>query len=86
MNENNTLTLRSPTEKPFTSVIFASYGTPTGTYPNFAIGSCHAANSQSIVKFYVIGQTTANIPATYAVFGDPCFGTSKYLIVVASTV
>jgi hypothetical protein len=83
--ENGTVTLTAPAGSTFTSVDFASYGTPTGTAPNFAIGGCHATNSVSVVQGYLIGQSgTINIPATNAVFGDPCNGTAKSLYITAT--
>ena len=83
--EDGTATLTAPAGATFTSVEFASYGTPSGTCGSFALGGCHATNSLSIVQGYLIGQTgTVNIPATNAVFGDPCGGTSKSLAVQAT--
>jgi hypothetical protein len=38
----------------------------------------------SVVSTYLLGQSgTVNIPATNAVFGDPCVGTGKRLYVQA---
>ena len=56
-NENQTLTFTAPNGSTFTSVDFASYGTPTSSGGDFVIGSCHATNSQSIVESYLIGNT-----------------------------
>ena len=81
-NENGSLVLNAPAGTYFTGVQFASYGTPTGTLGNYNIGSCHAANSSTVVSNLAIGQTTVTIPATDATFGDPCSGTSKSLAVV----
>lgn len=86
VSEGSTLQFTSPDGTPFVSVEFASYGTPTGTYPTFTIGSCHSVNSQSVVESYVLGQTSVSISATNTVFGgDPCFGSIKYLAVVTKT-
>ena len=84
--ENATLTLTAPAGTYFALVNFASYGTPTGTSPNFAINpSCHATTSQSVTESYLLGNTgSVSIPATNAVFGDPCVGTGKRLKVLAS--
>jgi len=68
-----------------TSIVFASFGTPTGSCGNFAIDpSCHANDSVSIVSNYCIGKSSCSIPATVSVFGDPCFGTVKRLYVQAA--
>lgn len=83
--ENGTATLTAPAGTTFTSVDFASYGTPTGTCGSFAIGGCHASNSVSVVQGYLIGQSgTINIPATNGVFGDPCSGIAKSLYIQAT--
>lgn len=85
VSENQTLNLTAPPGYEFTSVDFASYGTPTGTCGNFAIGPCHATTSQSVVEGYLLGnRETVSIPATNAVFGDPCGGTFKRLYVQAT--
>ena len=83
--EDSSVTMVAPAGSTFTSVEFASYGTPTGTCGAFALGGCHAVSSLSIVQGYLIGQSgTINIPATNAVFGDPCSGTPKRLYVQAT--
>jgi hypothetical protein len=83
--ENGTAVMTAPAGKVFTSVQFASYGTPTGTCGAFSLGACHATNSVTIVSGYLIGNGgTINIPATNAVFGDPCSGTAKFLYIQAT--
>jgi hypothetical protein len=62
---------------------FASYGTPTGTCGSYQVGSCNAANSTSIVQSYCIGKNSCSVPATTPIFGDPCYGTVKNLVVQA---
>ena len=62
---------------------FASYGTPTGACGKYTIGQCNAKNSTDIVTKYCIGKKTCMIPATTEEFGDPCYGTVKYLVVQA---
>ena len=83
-SENNILTLKAPAGALFTAVTFASYGTPYAMGNTFMQGSCHASSSQSQVEAYVLNQNTASIPATNAVFGDPCVGTYKRLAVQAT--
>jgi hypothetical protein len=83
--EDAIATLTAPAGSKFTSVEFASYGTPSGTCGAFAIGGCHAAASKTIVEGYLLGQTgTVSIPATNAVFTDPCIGTPKQLKIQAT--
>ena len=84
-NENQTLTITAPNGSTFTSVDFASYGTPTSSAGDFVIGSCHATNSQSILESYLIGNTgSISIQASNGVFGDPCSGVVKRLYVKAT--
>ncbi len=83
-NEGGIVNISAPEGTVFTSVNFASYGLPTGNCENFSLGSCHAANSKSIVEGYLLGENSANIPATNAVFGDPCNGTVKRLYIQAT--
>jgi hypothetical protein len=81
VNENGTLTLTAPGGTAFTSVAFASYGTPnTGTTP-YTQGACHAANSSTVVGNVFIGLNSASISASNGTFGDPCLGTGKQLAV-----
>lgn len=76
-NEGSGLSLSAPMGKIFTSVIFASYGTPNG----YSIGQCHAPNSIEKVAEIFLGKAIATIMAINDVFGDPCGGTYKSLAV-----
>ncbi|CAF1343299.1 unnamed protein product [Adineta steineri] len=60
---------------------FASYGTAMGACGQMKQGSCHAENSSSIVQRICIGQKSCTIIATNDIFGDPCYGTLKRLLV-----
>jgi hypothetical protein len=81
VNEGQTLTLTAPGGTAFTSVAFASYGTPsTGSTP-YSLGGCHASNSSTIVGNAFIGLNSASISGDNNVFGDPCGGTVKKLAV-----
>ena len=83
--EDATMTLTAPAGTYFAVVNFASYGTPTGSSPNFVISSCHSITSHSVTETYLLGNTgSITIPATNAVYGDPCVGTGKNLRVLAS--
>ncbi len=80
-NEGQSLTLTTTNGKAFTSTVFASYGTPTGTNGNYTIGGCHAVNSASIVSGLSLGRNSFTVSADNAVFGDPCSGTPKRLYI-----
>ncbi|WP_424493590.1 hypothetical protein [Salinimicrobium sp. GXAS 041] len=84
VGENGTLNITAPEGNIFTSVIFASYGTPTGTCGSFEKSTCHSTSSQSIVEKLLIGNNTATITANNSTFGDPCVGTVKELVVQAT--
>ena len=83
-NENASAVLTAPAGTVFINVGFASYGTPTGTCPDFALGACNSLTSQSVAEGYLLGNNIATIPATNAVFTDPCIGTVKRLYVLAT--
>ena len=81
VNEGQTLTLTAPGGTVFTSVVFASYGTPNSGSTPYSLGGCHASNSSTIVGNTFIGLNSASISADNSVFGDPCGGTYKKLAV-----
>ena len=46
--------------------------------------SCHASSSMKVAQQVCLNQASCTIPANDQVFGDPCFGTFKKLIVSAT--
>ena len=80
-----TMVLTAPVGHVFDKVLFASYGTPTGSCGSFAIGPCHAATSQSAAEGLILGNNTVSFDhfAFLALVGDPCGGTSKRLYIQA---
>lgn len=81
VGEGGLLQLVAPVTKIFTSIIFASYGTPN----NYQIdANCHAESSMQKVIEFVLGRQIAEIAADNGVFGDPCGGTVKQLAVIAA--
>jgi hypothetical protein len=67
------------------NVSFASYGTPIGACPSWgANASCNSPNSLAVVQSQCLGQSSCTVTAGPPNFGDPCFGTVKYLDVVAT--
>ena len=65
-------TLTAPVGAVFTSVQFASYGNPTGSFGNYVQGSCHTANTQSIIEALALGQNSFTVTANSATFGNTC--------------
>jgi formylmethanofuran dehydrogenase subunit C len=79
--QNTMNTITAPSNGTFTSVKFASYGTPVGTCGNYTVGACHAANSLSLIQAAAIGVNSFSIQASNGIFGDPCSGTPKNLAI-----
>ncbi len=68
----------------FTSVAFASFGTPAGATCPFAVNAtCNANSSVAVVAGLCVGKSACTIPARVAAFGgvDPCPLTRKALAV-----
>ena len=64
------------------NVLEASYGRHdrhTCWHPSIHTTNCHAANSVSIVKSKCNNKSSCSLFASNSVFGDPCWGTYKYL-------
>ena len=80
--------ITAPLGKVLDDVLFASYGTPTGRCSNYSVGSCSANTSTtvSVIKGLCAGRRSCSIAAgsMNATLGDPCHGTSKWLVVEMS--
>jgi len=83
LNEGNSATVSCPSGV-ITDITFASYGTPTGSCGNFAIGECHASSSLSVVLAACLGKSSCTMLSHNDVFGDPCYGTAKRLYIQAT--
>ena len=81
VSETGTLTLTAPAGKVFTTVAFASYGLPTGSNGNYAIGSCHSTTSSTVMSAAIGQSGSFSVVANNATFGDPCSGPGKTLAV-----
>ncbi|KAH3761250.1 Alpha-L-rhamnosidase N-terminal domain protein [Pelomyxa schiedti] len=82
--ENQQATLQC-TSGTITTVDFASFGTPTGSCGNYAINpACHASTSVDVITSLCVGKSSCVIPSNDATFGDPCYGTPKWLDVQLS--
>ena len=59
-------------------IIFASYGTPTGSCGTWAVNaSCNSNQSVAVVKAACLGKSSCSVPTTTPVFGDPCYDTVR---------
>lgn len=65
----------------FTSVNFASYGTPNGSCGSYSYGGCNAGSSVGVVSGAFIGKTSGCVNPVNGTFGDPCVGTYKRLYI-----
>lgn len=84
--EDASATLTCPSGQVIDSVVFASYGTPTGTCGGFQAGSCDAASSKTTVESLCVGRRSCTVPATNSAFTDPCSRTTKKLAVEVTCV
>ncbi|XP_011003430.1 PREDICTED: beta-galactosidase 16-like [Populus euphratica] len=76
--------LSCPPKRNISSIIFASFGTPSGNCESFAIGNCHSSSSKANVEKACIGKRSCSIPQSNHFFGgDPCPGIPKVLLVEA---
>ncbi len=82
-NENEWVNLTAPDNNIFTSINFASYGTPLGDCGSFSNGLCHATSSMYIAQNACLGRNSCSFGADNGTFGDPCEGTFKRLYVEA---
>ena len=78
MREAGTLNLSTPNGELISEVVFASYGTPTGSNGDYEIGNCHATTSQAKTEELALGNSSFQISGwTNNIFGDPCGGVVK---------
>ncbi|MFL5814061.1 MAG: hypothetical protein ACJ763_10835 [Bdellovibrionia bacterium] len=79
--ENQAVQVSCPSGQVISSISFASYGTPTGSCGSFAVSSCNASTSKSVVQSACVGKASCQVSASNSVFGDPCSGIAKKLAV-----
>jgi len=65
----------------FTSVVFASYGTPNGSCGAYSYSGCHSSASMGVIQSVALGKTSFCVRADNGTFGDPCRLTYKRLYV-----
>jgi hypothetical protein len=79
-------TLTCPQGQVIDAVVFASYGTPTGTCGSFATSDCDATTSEAMVQSLCVGQSACSVTAANGTFGDPCHDVTKNLAIEVSCV
>ena len=88
--EGRSISLRCPHKHTnIRRVRFASYGEPSGACSvditsgpvTFVRGECHAESSTQAVEDRCLAQNSCTVKATNEIFGEPCYGRTKYLAV-----
>ena len=85
--QRQNMVLIAPPGYVLNAVVFASYGTPTGTCGSYATSSCNDPNSVSVITALCAGKTSCSyslFPLVPAGLGDPCVGTLKHVYVQMS--
>jgi hypothetical protein len=72
----------APEGKMFGKVLFASYGIQNLSGNKVSLGWCNSTQSVDKVKAALSNKKTGTIPAENGNYGDPCYGTYKYVKVV----
>ncbi|EQC24830.1 hypothetical protein SDRG_17280, partial [Saprolegnia diclina VS20] len=81
-------TIQCPQGEYIGSIPFASYGTPTGEFPDYAADpTCDAAGAVATIGDRCIGENACSVDVHSGTFGDdPCPGATKKLDVTAKCV
>lgn len=78
--ENSAALLGCADGSPIEGIVFASFGTPTGTCPGHLVkGACDANTTLPIVTKACVGNVSCTLTASRDVFGDPCYDVIKTL-------
>jgi hypothetical protein len=83
-DEGYALSLTCPGTGVVSAIVFASYGTPTGTCGDFVASTCDATTSVAALEDACLGNNSCAVSASNDVFTDPCVGTYKRLYVEAT--
>ncbi|KAJ6368825.1 hypothetical protein OIU78_001240 [Salix suchowensis] len=76
--------LKCPNQKKIVAVQFASFGDPSGTCGNFAVGTCDSPMSKKVAEQHCLGKNSCVIPMDKGLFTgnkDSCPNLSKNLAV-----
>lgn len=82
--EMQSFVINAPAGNKIVAVVFASYGTPTGSNGAYVLGACHASNSVTKVNERVLGLSSVTLTQDVSIFGDPCVGVYKRLYVTVA--
>jgi len=78
--ETEDLAIECPNNQTISMVKFASYGTPSvDCSSDPVLGTCHAGSSKYVVQQNCLNQSSCVVPVNNDLFGDPCYGTKKWI-------
>ncbi|OMO50409.1 hypothetical protein CCACVL1_30455, partial [Corchorus capsularis] len=84
MEHINKVHLHCPPHTNISSILFASFGAPSGDCDNYATGNCHLSDSKAIVERACLGKKKCSVSLSDPDFGiDPCPGIPKSLLIDA---
>lgn len=72
-------------KKVIRSIVFASFGNPSGACGNFTVGNCHSPNVKKVVEQACLGKPSCALPVSAEAYGvdAACPGSTNTLIVQA---
>ena len=82
--ENDTVTLTCPAGEAISAIVFASYGTPTGSCGAYMASSCDEPGFAALLAQCEGEQTCAFTVSNDTLGGDPCKGMDKHVDVEVS--
>ena len=71
-NENEFINLACPLGSVIDRVVFASYGTPSGSCRAFKTGTCHDKRAKRIIEDLCVGESSCRLSSSSDVFSDEC--------------
>ena len=84
VDDNDAIVLRCPAGTIIDKVIFASFGTPSGSCGSYRLGSCHLNATYDVIEDICLGENSCTVSANARVLGDPCPFLAKNLRVQVS--
>jgi hypothetical protein len=65
------------------SIVFASYGTPSGSCGSYTVGACHQYRSRQIIESRCLGKNRCVVPLLKPFVGAPCTAVKPYMFIEA---
>ena len=84
VSEGNDLQIACALGQVVKEIRFAAFGMPQGSCKESPlVGQCHAKTTRFVLEDLCVGKNKCEVPATREMFGDPCAGHAKRLLVTA---